>query len=127
VLPLVPEERFDAVIVDEGQDFRPAWWTVVQRLLRDPARGHLWVFWDPHQNIFTGEANLAERLGLPNYQLSANCRNSRPIANFARIVHEPAFVMPAICSAHRVTQTGKTRARLGVPSTNGVGPTPCFS
>jgi hypothetical protein len=83
VLPLVPEERFDAVIVDEGQDFRPAWWPVVQRLLRDPERGHLWVFWDPHQNIFTGEANVAERLGLPNYQLSLNCRNSRPIARFA--------------------------------------------
>jgi superfamily I DNA and RNA helicase len=56
VLPLVPEERFDAVIVDEGQDFRPAWWPVVQRLLRDPERGHLWVFWDPHQNIFTARA-----------------------------------------------------------------------
>ncbi|HXG89471.1 MAG TPA: AAA family ATPase [Vicinamibacterales bacterium] len=83
VLDVLPQERYDAVIVDEGQDFRPAWWPAVQKLLRDPNSGHLWVFWDPHQNIFNGEADVAERLGLPKFQLSLNCRNSRPIAEFA--------------------------------------------
>lgn len=83
VLDLLPDARYDAVIIDEAQDFRPAWWPAVQKLLRDPKEAHLWVFWDPHQNIFQGEADLPQRLGLPTYRLSLNCRNSRPIAAFA--------------------------------------------
>jgi AAA domain/Nuclease-related domain/UvrD-like helicase C-terminal domain len=83
VLDRLPGARYDALIVDEGQDFRPSWWPVVQRLLSDPQAGHLWVFWDPQQNIFKGEADVAQQLGLPPYQLSINCRNSRPIAEFA--------------------------------------------
>ena len=83
VLDRLPGARYDALIVDEGQDFRPSWWPVVQRLLSDPQSGHLWVFWDPQQNIFKGEADVAQQLRLPPYQLSINCRNSRPIAEFA--------------------------------------------
>ncbi|MGH7822173.1 MAG: DEAD/DEAH box helicase family protein, partial [Candidatus Binatia bacterium] len=37
-LDLYPDERFDAVIVDEGQDFREYWWIAVEKLLRDPKR-----------------------------------------------------------------------------------------
>lgn len=82
-LDLLPDARYDAIIVDEGQDFRPTWWPAVQKLLRDPEAGHLWVFWDPHQNIFHGEQDLPQRLGIPTFRLSLNCRNSRPIADFA--------------------------------------------
>ena len=66
-LDRLPDARFDAVIVDEAQDFRTAWWGPVQRLLRDPQDGHFWVFWDPHQKIFNGETDVAGNLGLPNF------------------------------------------------------------
>ena len=43
VLPRVPDERFDAVIVDEGQDFRPGWWPVATATPPSEARAFLGV------------------------------------------------------------------------------------
>ena len=39
----LPDERFHAVLVDEGQDFDPDWLLLVQSLLRDPDEGVFWV------------------------------------------------------------------------------------
>jgi hypothetical protein len=35
--------RFDALIVDEAQDFDEAWWLPLQMLLRDPDHGIVYV------------------------------------------------------------------------------------
>jgi hypothetical protein len=64
------------------------------------------------------------RLSGKAYEVVMNGRARAPAS--PGLVHEPECVVPAICSAHRVPQTGKTRARLGVGLTNGVGPTPCL-
>ena len=45
------EDRFDAVIVDEGQDFRDTWWDPLQLCLADPDRGVLYVFYDENQQL----------------------------------------------------------------------------
>src|SRR5262249_30385685 len=37
-LDVYPDERYDVVIVDEGQDFREYWWIAIEKLLRDPER-----------------------------------------------------------------------------------------
>ncbi|MBK8027680.1 MAG: hypothetical protein IPK19_41445 [Chloroflexi bacterium] len=37
-------ERYDAVIVDEGQDFRSEWWLAVEAALVDPRAGILYIF-----------------------------------------------------------------------------------
>ena len=37
-LEMMPEERFDAIVVDEGQDFREEWWTMLQLAMTDPDR-----------------------------------------------------------------------------------------
>ena len=76
-----PEERWDAVIVDEGQDFRPDWWTPVQGLLRDPEAGRLVVFYDPNQNIYDG--GPPQSLDVHPYNLQFNCRNTGRIARYA--------------------------------------------
>ncbi len=76
----LPDERWDAVIVDEGQDFRTNWWSVIEELLRDPKNGMLSVFFDPHQNLYGGgpPADLAAH----PYVLAWNCRNTRRIASW---------------------------------------------
>ncbi len=38
-LRTVPEPRFDAIVVDEGQDLDQEWWLPLLDLLRDPASG----------------------------------------------------------------------------------------
>ena len=80
-LDRLPDERFDAVIVDEAQDFYEYWWLAVERLLRRPKDDVLWVFFDPRQNIYGGSA--WEALGLHTAPLAYNCRNTQRIARYA--------------------------------------------
>lgn len=65
---------FDAVIVDEGQDFHDGWWTTIELLLSDPDDGILYVFADDHQDLYrTGWAPPFEA---EPFQLDINCRNT---------------------------------------------------
>jgi hypothetical protein len=79
-LDAYPDERFDAVIVDEGQDFREYWWVAVEKLLRD-RKDILWIFFDPLQDLYGG--GPTEALGLMSASLTWNCRNTGRIAIFA--------------------------------------------
>ncbi len=80
-LHALPDERYDAVLVDEGQDFRALWWAPVTMLLRDPDRSALHVFWDPDQDLHRG--GPTPELGLFELRLDYNCRNTRRIAEYA--------------------------------------------
>ena len=68
---------YDAVIVDEGQDFTPQMWEVVSLLLAPSTL--FYVFYDPDQNIFWERVSLPE-FPLPPVELTMNCRNARRIA-----------------------------------------------
>ena len=71
---------YDAILVDEAQDFQDAWWVAVQSLLAED--GYFYVFTDPGQNIYHG--NLSDELGLPtNVPLRKNCRSTHEIRSFA--------------------------------------------
>lgn len=69
--------KFDAVIVDEGQDFKEDYWITISELVKDD--GHFYVFYDPDQNIFKSELKLPD-LGQP-FILNKNCRNTKKIFN----------------------------------------------
>ena len=56
-----PDELFDAVVVDDGQDFRLDWWPAVEGLLREPGTSRLAVFFDPNQNIYEGGPAKSDR------------------------------------------------------------------
>ncbi len=75
------DEKFDAVVVDEGQDFHELWWASLEGLFRDPAdKGCFYVFFDPKQNLYVKEgATLPAELGTP-FSLPVNCRNTVRIA-----------------------------------------------
>jgi hypothetical protein len=75
-LPL--EDRFDAVVVDEAQDFADSWWRPLLGALRDEERGGLFLCADENQRVFA-------RLGRPPVPLvplvlDHNLRNTRQIA-----------------------------------------------
>ena len=75
------EDKFDAIIVDEGQDFRELWWASMDSLFRDSEnKGCYFVFYDPKQNVFSTSASLPSELGEP-FNLPVNCRNTVKIAN----------------------------------------------
>jgi hypothetical protein len=79
-----PDARWDAVIVDEGQDFRADWWPAVEGLLAERERGSLVVFFDPNQDIYEGGPPRA--LQIAPARLRWNCRNTGRIARFAHAV-----------------------------------------
>lgn len=69
--------QYDAIVADDGQDFRPNWWIPLLCLLQDPDHGIFYVFYDDNQNIYKTEGNLPS--GLERYTLSVNCRNTQHI------------------------------------------------
>lgn len=69
--------RYDALVVDEGQDFDDEWWLPLQMLLRDPDQGILYVFLDSNQAIYQRPGGLPE--GLVPVPLWENWRNTREI------------------------------------------------
>jgi hypothetical protein len=77
---LGPEAKFDAVIVDEGQDFQDLWWTSLDSVFRDPAaKGCYYVFFDPNQNLYIDTPSIPGELGTA-FELPVNCRNTVRIA-----------------------------------------------
>ena len=81
VLDVYADDRFDAIVVDEGQDFLEYWWLVIEKLLRDPDASRLWVFYDPNQDLYGGGPVAA--LDLTPARLTWNCRNTSRIANYS--------------------------------------------
>ena len=75
---LADGQKFDAIVVDEAQDFDDTWWTPLLAALRDPERGGLYVFSDEGQRVF--ERHGTPPVPLVPLVLDANIRNSRPIA-----------------------------------------------
>jgi hypothetical protein len=69
--------RFDAIVVDEGQDFESGWFASLERLLRGGKEDVLYVFHDPAQGIFHDDRTA--ELGLTEFPLDFDCRSDLPI------------------------------------------------
>ena len=78
--------RYDAVVVDEGQDFREWWWPALLSTHRDPDDGPLYVFADDAQNLYGGALPVEEheRIG----PIGHNLRNTKEIAGFVSVFYD---------------------------------------
>ena len=93
--------RFDAILVDEGQDFESHWWLPLLELLRQRERGRFYIFHDPRQNVYARHAALP--FAEPVYHLRRNCRNTEPIARAVRAVgHIPSSALRESIPGHEV-------------------------
>jgi hypothetical protein len=70
--------RFDAVVIDEAQDFATEWWTAVLAALKDPESGCVYVFNDEGQRVF--DRFGAVPVSLVPILLEDNLRNTVQIA-----------------------------------------------
>jgi hypothetical protein len=50
---LPADRKFDGIVVDEGQDFKSTYWEPLQMLLKDPDHGHLYIFYDDSQRLYS--------------------------------------------------------------------------
>ncbi|WP_251149759.1 NERD domain-containing protein [Cellulosimicrobium sp. Marseille-Q4280] len=106
-----PGELFDAVVVDEAQDFGDLWWPSLLRCLRDQDGGGLYVFMDDAQRVFPREGRVP--LELVPVTLHENLRSTKQIAQ----------VFGAL-SPERITPRGMEGPPVrvvDVPATDAVG------
>ena len=72
------EERFDTIIIDEGQDFNEKWFAALECLLSDSPENRLFIALDEEQDLYV------ERPGLPQnatvFRLQNNVRSTSEIA-----------------------------------------------
>lgn len=67
---------FDAIVVDEGQDFRELWWTAIDAALKNSETSRLQVFFDCNQRVYERGGNPPGDIPLAPLRLSRNIRNT---------------------------------------------------
>ncbi|MBX3271024.1 MAG: transposase zinc-binding domain-containing protein [Sandaracinaceae bacterium] len=77
---------FDALVIDEGQDFSEDWVTALMLLLSDPDSSPVYLFADAHQQLYGRSTRMPE--SWPTLILDVNCRNTAPIAMKVAAVFE---------------------------------------
>ena len=78
-------ERYDAIIVDEGQDFRSDWWIIIESALVNQETGVLYIFYDDNQTLLPERAQYP--INQPPVTLSKNCRNAGEIFELVKKFH----------------------------------------
>lgn len=78
-IPLLHDWRYDAIIVDEGQDFDAGWWVTLEELLRDPKRSIFYIFHDNNQRLYRRARDMP--VTEAPYVLNSNCRTTKTIHN----------------------------------------------
>jgi len=84
---------FDAIIVDEGQDFYPRWLEILYNLIDDREGGIYYIFYDDNQRIYNREKIPFDWFC---YRLSRNMRNTNPVFGEVRkYYHQPDEIRPS--------------------------------
>jgi DNA helicase IV len=73
-----PELAFDAVIVDEAQDFSDLWLASLEQTIAS-ADSSFWVFYDDNQRLYERRGALEKRFPGPPFRLKRNVRNPKPV------------------------------------------------
>jgi hypothetical protein len=77
-----PDLRFDAIIIDEGQDFPDLWWIALEDCLRTGKESILYAFFDDNQRVYGSHGHIPTDL-VPII-LAENVRNTRAIHRYLR-------------------------------------------
>jgi hypothetical protein len=82
---------YEAIVIDEGQDFSPLWTAALHMVLRESEIAPFYVFADPRQDIW--KRSWAQDTSYPFvWELTTNLRNTEPIARkVCQTIGEPCF------------------------------------
>lgn len=100
----VLDEKFDALVVDEAQDFNDDYWFSVEELLRNSEEGPLYIFIDENQALYRRHTNLPVKEEA--YHLTANCRNTAPIHRVGYVYYTGAAVDEPELPGREVNRVG---------------------
>lgn len=108
--------HFDAIVVDEAQDFCLGWWYALTQSLLSESEGPLYAFLDPNQSL-RGEVQWPDVEFAARFKLTINCRNTRRIAAASASVLdlEPhIFARAPAGSVLRVLRASSSRQQKGL-------------
>ena len=71
--------RYDALVVDEAQDFTLGWWYALTESLLRNEKSPIYAFMDPNQSL-RGQVQRPPIKFQTKFLMSINCRNTRKIA-----------------------------------------------
>ncbi|MFB2754793.1 DEAD/DEAH box helicase [Shewanella xiamenensis] len=117
-LEVLPD-RYDAIVCDEGQDFREEFWVPLELLLTDYESSPFYVFFDDNQNLYARAATFPIREEA--FSLATNCRNTAQIHDAAYKHYKGIPVTPPdiqgddvkyVESANRDSQANKINSLL---------------
>jgi energy-coupling factor transporter ATP-binding protein EcfA2 len=74
------KDRFDSIIIDEGQDFKEFWFELIFSLGTDESSKY--IFMDEMQDIFGHFTKIPNDKSFIKYNLPENCRNTKAIVNY---------------------------------------------
>jgi len=74
-----PDLRFDAIIVDEAQDFRSHWWIALEAALRDVRLSRIHAYYDSNQSVYGDLSGELAGFQMAPIALTRNLRNTRTI------------------------------------------------
>jgi hypothetical protein len=91
--------RYDAIVVDQAQDFGEHWWHALLSLHRDPNDGRLYLFADDNRSLYQHRFPVPQeaRIG----PISRNLRSTRDISEFVSVFYEGEMKVTAIGPAGR--------------------------
>jgi superfamily I DNA/RNA helicase len=87
---LRPDLKYDAIIVDEGQDFKDAWWIALEDCLVGGKHSIFYVFFDDNQRIYRDRGSIPS--DLPLFPLTENVRNTRTIHRALTTYYQGEFL-----------------------------------
>jgi hypothetical protein len=79
-----PELAFDAIVVDEGQDFQDGWLLALRLCLRDADCGSFYVFFDDNQKVYVRDRGFLAELPQARFHLTRNLPNTKAIHDSSR-------------------------------------------
>ena len=71
------DDRYDALIVDEGQDFDSSWWMPLSETLKNPNDDIFYIFYDDNQMLYNRNINFP--IHKDSFFLHENCRNTKQL------------------------------------------------
>ncbi len=77
LMELREQEKFDSIIVDEGQDLKIEWFECLEAALKK--NGGLFIFADPAQSIYQHDIEAIKQMPISKQQLTKNLRNTAAI------------------------------------------------
>ena len=97
--------KFDALVIDEAQDFKPDFWMAIDLLLSDNESSPYFLFSDTNQQIFSNSKSIP-RLS-PDFLLYSNCRNTNHIHKEAYKTYSGPNIVPSEMSGQEVYHCDK--------------------